>query len=65
MFSWRGIRVYAGQVSSDGGSVLLHEAARKINLFGRLAACFSDGIRNSQQKLRGCIAQSELASFLH
>src|SRR5450631_2620840 len=33
----------AGQVSSDGGSLLLREADRKINLLGRLAACFSDG----------------------
>ena len=35
----------AGQVSSDGGSLLLREADRKINLLGRLAACFSDGRR--------------------
>jgi hypothetical protein len=33
----------AGQVSSDGGSLLLREADRKINLLGRLAACFTDG----------------------
>ena len=33
----------AGQVSTDGGSLLLREADRKINLLGRLAACFSDG----------------------
>src|SRR5665213_1213920 len=33
----------AGQVSSDGGSLLLREANRKINLLGRLATCFSDG----------------------
>jgi len=33
----------AGQVSSDGGALLLREADRKINLLGRLAACFSDG----------------------
>jgi hypothetical protein len=33
----------AGQVTSDGGSLLLREADRKINLLGRLAACFSDG----------------------
>jgi hypothetical protein len=32
-----------GQVCSDGGSLLLREADRKINLLGRLAACFSDG----------------------
>jgi hypothetical protein len=35
----------AGQVSSDGGSLLLRETDRKINLLGRLAACFSDGRR--------------------
>jgi hypothetical protein len=33
----------AGQVSSDGGSLLLREAERKINLLGRLAGCFIDG----------------------
>ena len=33
----------AGQVSSDGGALLLREADRKINLLGRLAGCFFDG----------------------
>jgi hypothetical protein len=33
----------AGHVSSDGGSLLLREADRKINLLGRLATCFIDG----------------------
>ncbi len=33
----------AGQVSSDGGALLLREADRKINLLGRLAGCFIDG----------------------
>jgi hypothetical protein len=33
----------AGHVSSDGGSLLLREADRKINLLGRLAGCFTDG----------------------
>src|SRR5271169_1827627 len=33
----------AGQVSTDGGSLLLREADRKINLLGRLAVCFRDG----------------------
>jgi Transposase DDE domain group 1 len=32
----------AGQVSSDGGAVLLREVDRKINLLGRLAGCFTD-----------------------
>ena len=34
-----------GRVSSDGGSLRLRETERKINLFGRLAGCFSDGRR--------------------
>ncbi len=33
----------AGQVSTDGGALLLREVDRKINLLGRLAGCFSDG----------------------
>ncbi len=33
----------AGQVSSDGGALLLRQADRRINLLGRLAGCFSDG----------------------
>src|ERR1700751_6457252 len=33
----------AGQVSSDGGAILLREADRRINLLGRLASCFLDG----------------------
>jgi hypothetical protein len=33
----------AGRVSTDGGALLLREVDRKINLIGRLAACFSDG----------------------
>jgi hypothetical protein len=33
----------AGQVSSDGGALLVREVDRKINLLSRLAACFSDG----------------------
>jgi hypothetical protein len=33
----------AGQVSSDGGSLLLRETDRRINLLGRLAGCFTDG----------------------
>jgi len=32
----------AGQVSSDGGSLLLRQAERKIGLIDRLAACFTD-----------------------
>jgi len=38
----------AGQVSTDGGALLLREADRRIGLLGRLAGCFSDG-RNQQQ----------------
>ena len=33
----------AGQVSSDGGALLLRETDRQINLLGRLAGCFRDG----------------------
>jgi hypothetical protein len=33
----------AGQVSTDGGALLLREVDRKINLLGRLAGCFIDG----------------------
>jgi len=33
----------AGQVSSDGGALLLREVERRINLLGRLAGCFGDG----------------------
>ena len=35
----------AGRVSTDGGALLLREVNRKINLLGRLAACFRDGRR--------------------
>ncbi|HEY4049368.1 MAG TPA: hypothetical protein VGM27_21100 [Acidobacteriaceae bacterium] len=33
----------AGQVSTDGGVLLLREADRRINLLGRVAGCFGDG----------------------
>jgi len=33
----------AGQVSSDGGALLLREVERRINLRGRPAGCFRDG----------------------
>jgi len=33
----------AGQVSTDGGALLLRETDRKINLLGRVAGCFTDG----------------------
>jgi hypothetical protein len=33
----------AGQVSSDGGVLLLRQVDRRINLLGRLTGCFSDG----------------------
>ncbi len=32
----------AGQVSTDGGALLLRQADRKINLSDRVAACFTD-----------------------
>ncbi len=37
----------AGQVSSDGGALLLREVDRRIDLLGRLAVCFRDG-RNQE-----------------
>jgi hypothetical protein len=33
----------AGQVSTDGGALLLREVESRINLLGRLAGCFDDG----------------------
>lgn len=33
----------AGQVSTDGGALLLRQVDRKINLLDRLASCFLDG----------------------
>ena len=45
----------AGQVSTDGGSMLLRETERKIGLLGRLAACFSDG--RDQQRVEHGLAE--------
>ena len=36
-------RFTAGQVSSDGGALLLRQIDRKIDLLKRFAACFTDG----------------------
>jgi len=33
----------AGQVSTDGGALLLREVDSRINLIDRLAGCFNDG----------------------
>jgi hypothetical protein len=38
----------AGQVSSDGGALLLRQTDRKINLLERLADCFIDGRHQEQ-----------------
>jgi hypothetical protein len=49
----------AGHVSSDGGALLLRKVYGKINLLGRLAACFMDG-RNPklvEHKLSEMLAQ--------
>ena len=49
----------AGRVSSDGGALWLREVEGKINLLGRLTACFSDG-RNPElveHKLSEMLAQ--------
>ena len=32
-----------GRVSTDGGALLLREVERRVNLVGRLGACFTDG----------------------
>jgi hypothetical protein len=46
---WRRVEAgfTAGQVSSDGGALLLRETDRRINLLGRLTGCFTDG-RNQE-----------------
>jgi hypothetical protein len=48
-----------GQVSSDGGALLLRQTDRRINLLNRLAGCFSDA-RNQEQvehTVAGMLAQ--------
>ena len=49
----------AGQVSSDGGALLLREVERRINLLGRLAGCFRDGRNQSlvEHKLPEMLSQ--------
>ncbi len=42
----------AGQVSSDGGSLLLREVERKIGLVDRAAACFTDNRRQDRVEHR-------------
>ena len=42
----------AGQVSTDGGALLLRQTDRKINLVGRLAGCFIDGRNQGQVEHR-------------
>src|ERR1700757_5169449 len=41
---WRQVEISftAGQVSSDGGALLLRQADRKIGMLSRVAACFTD-----------------------
>jgi hypothetical protein len=49
----------AGQVSADGGALLLREVDRRGNLLGRQAGCFIDG-RSSllvKQQLAEMLAQ--------
>ena len=36
------VRFDGGRLTSDGGGLLLRETERQINLFSRLAACFTD-----------------------
>jgi len=49
----------AGQVSCDGGALLLREVDRKIDLLERAAACFTDGRSPAQVKhpVRQMLAQ--------
>ncbi len=56
----------AGQVSSDGGSLLLREVERGIGLIDRLAACFSDRRRPDriEHRLREMLAQRIFALAL-
>jgi hypothetical protein len=44
-----------GQVSSDGGALLLRQTERKINLLGRLADCFVDG--RNQKRVEHTVAE--------
>jgi hypothetical protein len=44
-----------GRVSTDGGVLLLREVDRKVDLLGRLAACFSDG--RSPLRVRHCLSE--------
>src|SRR5665213_1396521 len=45
----------AGQVSSDGGGLLLREVDRKIKLVERVAACFTDG--RSAERIEHTLAE--------
>ena len=45
----------AGQVSSDGGALLLREVEQKIGLMGRLAACFTD--KRKQDRIEHRLAE--------
>jgi Transposase DDE domain group 1 len=45
----------AGQVTSDGGALLLRQADRRINLLGRLADCFTDA--RNQELIEHTIAE--------
>ncbi|WP_413207908.1 transposase [Rhodospirillum sp. A1_3_36] len=37
-----------GDITSDAGGVLLRETAERLNLFGRMAACFEDRRKTDQ-----------------
>jgi hypothetical protein len=54
-----GAEFTAGQVSSDGGALLLREAERKIKLLDRLALCFVDGRKPQlvEHELREMLSQ--------
>lgn len=45
----------AGQVSSDGGALLLREVEGRINLVGRLAGCFTD--KRNPERIEHTVAE--------
>src|SRR5665213_3188960 len=45
----------AGQVSSDGGGLLLREVDRRIKMMDRVAACFTDG--RSAERIEHTLAE--------
>ena len=48
-------RFDGGQISSDGGALLLRETDKRMNLLGRFAGCFLDG--RSQQRVEHSVSE--------